>query len=616
MHPPTTSLAVRLAVCAVTLAASSTRALAQTTDFQVNSYTTGHQYDGSAAALPSGEFLVAWHGQGDGDTAGIFMNRFSATGAPAGPQWRVNTYTTGLQGRPSVAVEASGGFVVVWSSFGQDGSHYGVFGQRYDALGFSIGGEFQVNTFTTERQYLPHVQASPTGGFVVVWTSFGSDGNHFAMAGRRYDALGSAIGSEFVVNTHTPYFQLGGRIAIDGAGRFTVAWSSGNQDGSQAGIYAQRYDPSPVGGEFRVNTYTTGWQGAASIAADPDGNFVVVWGDYGGRDGSESGLYAQRFDATGAPQGVDDFRVNTYTTQAQWSHQVAYDAEGRFVVAWTDDTLDGSGYGVFARWFEGDGTPLGPEFQVNQYTFSQQTLSGLAVAPNSDILLVWRDGFLQNLSGVYGRVVPDRIFADGFESGLAPWSVTSTDGGDLSVTGAAALEGSQGLQGVVDDTVGIWVQDDTPENEGRYRARFRIDPNGFDPGEASGARRTRVLIGLEEAPTRRLFAVVLRRVGGQYALMGRARLDDGEQADTGFFNITDAPHAVEVAWTRSSAPDANDGRFQLWIDGALVATLTGLDNHRSALDAARLGALSVKASASGTLLWDAFDSRRVRYVGP
>jgi hypothetical protein len=47
-----------------------------------------------------------------------------------------------------------------------------------------------------------------------------------------------------------------------------------------------------------------------------------------------------------------------------------------------------------------------------------------------------------------------------------------------------------------------------------------------------------------------------------------------------------------------------------------VATLTGLDNSVSAVDLVRLGALSVKAGAAGTLFWDEFESRRQTYIGP
>ena len=62
-----------------------------------------------------------------------------AQGNPLGPEFRVNTYTTNTQGFPSVAADASGNFVVVWSSYTQDGSTDGVFGQRYASSGALLG---------------------------------------------------------------------------------------------------------------------------------------------------------------------------------------------------------------------------------------------------------------------------------------------------------------------------------------------------------------------------------------------------------------------------------------------------------------------------------------------
>jgi hypothetical protein len=175
---------------------------------------------------------------------------------------------------------------------------------------------------------------------------------------------------------------------------------------------------------------------------------------------------------------------------------------------------------------------------------------------------------------------------------------------------------TMGMAGLVDDQAGLWVQDDTPAHENRYRARFYLDTNGFDPGETAGARRTRVLIAFQENPTRRLAAIVLRRLSGVYAIMGRARLDDDRQDDTGFFTIDPGAHSVELAWKRSSGPEASDGTFELWIDGTSMAVRTGLDNSRSGVDFVRLGALSVKASAAGTMYWDEFASRRWSYIGP
>ena len=83
--------------------------------------------------------------------------------------------------------------------------------------------------------------------------------------------------------------------------------------------------------------------------------------------------------------------------------------------------------------------------------------------------------------------------------------------------------------------------------------------------------------------------------------MGQHRLDDGTQVDAGFFPITPGAHAVEFDWRRSSAPGANNGSFRLWIDGVSAATLANLDNDPCGLDFVRLGALALKAGASGTI---------------
>lgn len=228
------------------------------------------------------------------------------------------------------------------------------------------------------------------------------------------------------------------------------------------------------------------------------------------------------------------------------------------------------------------------------------------------------DPDIGNNSSSVSTTVTDLIFRDGFESGdLSEWDSAQTDGGDLTVEAGAAMGGTlAGIQARVDDTAGLFVQDDSPTDENRYRARLYVDPTGFDPGESANHRRTRVLIGFEENPTRRLMAIVLRRLGGEYSVMARARRDDNSQADTGFFAITPGPHVLEVDWIRSSGPDASDGEFRFWVDGVLRSTLTGLDNSVSSVDFARMGALSVKVGATGTLRFDEFESRRLNYIGP
>jgi hypothetical protein len=211
----------------------------------------------------------------------------------------------------------------------------------------------------------------------------------------------------------------------------------------------------------------------------------------------------------------------------------------------------------------------------------------------------------------------DLIFQNGFESAnLGAWTPV-TDAGDLSVASWAAMRGSgYGLAALVDDTNPIYVQNDSPNNQGRYRMRFYLNPYTFNPGEAQGHFRTRVFLGLDETPQRRVLALILRRQGGNYALAVRVRRDDNSQADTAFYPLSAGAHSIEIDFQRASGAGASNGSLRLWIDDVLKQTLLGIDNDQAGIDHVRLGALSVKSGAGGMLLFDEMESRTTTAVGP
>jgi hypothetical protein len=163
---------------------------------------------------------------------------------------------------------------------------------------------------------------------------------------QRYASTGSPLGGEFPV-AGTPSPQYFPSVASDSAGNFVVAWTEGGLLGPKD-VFAQRYASTglSLGGAFRVNSYLTNDQGGARVAADAAGNFVVVWGGQG-FDGTKE-VFAQRYASTGVPLG-GEFRVNTYTTSGQGGPSVASDSAGNFVVAWTGRNTPGGGYDVYAQ---------------------------------------------------------------------------------------------------------------------------------------------------------------------------------------------------------------------------------------------------------------------------
>lgn len=103
--------------------------------------------------------------------------------------------------------------------------------------------------------------------------------NEIEVLAQTYDADGDPVGGEFQVNFQTTGTQSHPTVAITDSGRFVVAWESAYQDGWAGGIFAQAFDASgtAVGDEFLVNGHTTGGQQAPALASDRAGTFVSTW---------------------------------------------------------------------------------------------------------------------------------------------------------------------------------------------------------------------------------------------------------------------------------------------------------------------------------------------------
>jgi hypothetical protein len=394
--------------------------LPQSGEFQVNTYTPLNQSNAAIATDSQGNFVVVWE-QLDGmampQPDSIVARRFSSTGTGLGPDFQVNVFTTGVQRLPWVARSAAGGFVVVWTSYLQDGDMDGVFGRRYDAAGNALAAEFQISTHTTAAQSAPKVAMGSGGDFVVVWNSSGQDGEGFGVFGRRFDSAGAPLGAEFPVNTHTAGDQALPNVARKGDGSFIVTWTSNGQDGDSYGAFGRRFasDGSPLTGEFQLNAYTIGKQSLATVAHAEGDAFVAAWQSEG-QDGSGFGIFANGFDSSGVSDSDEgEIQINEFTTGTQIWPVVLAVGSRHFVVVWSGGSAqDGSSYGVFARGFDMNDQSTG-EFLVNTTTISAQ-LNARAATTGQRFVVVWQSGGQDgSFNAVIGRrfVVPLTLDVDG-----------------------------------------------------------------------------------------------------------------------------------------------------------------------------------------------------------
>ena len=159
--------------------------------------------DRCVASDDAGDFVVVWIQYESNNTTDVFMRLYDNTGNPLTNEEMVNTYTTGNQTEPSVAMDADGDYVIVWASQGQDpDGSWGIYGQRFNSLGSTVGGEFRVNTNTANDQVSPDVAMDSQGDFIVVWATQGQSYSYFnTVKGQIYGYNGSKLGGEFAVNS-------------------------------------------------------------------------------------------------------------------------------------------------------------------------------------------------------------------------------------------------------------------------------------------------------------------------------------------------------------------------------------------------------------------------------
>ena len=361
-------------------------------------------------ALADGRFVVAWiDGSAPGDTndTAVVAQMYKANGHALGAEFRVNTTTTGEQLQPTISSRLDGGFVVAWtdmSATGGDTSGSAIRAQWFDNTGSTSGAEMLVNTTAIGDQSHPTISGS-SNGFLMAWTdssATGGDTTGLAVRAKWFFDGGPADGVELQVNTTTANAQFQPSITTLANGNYVVAWADGSQsadDPNGYAIRAQLFDSggNSVGLEFLVNTISIGSQEQPAICALSTGGFVATWTDDSGlvgTDGANStGVVAQLFDDSGSKVGAE-FQVNTTTHSTQEESAIAALADGRFVVAWADDSQTGgdtSDYAVRAQLFNANGTKDGSEFLVNTSTNNLQFQVTITTLADGRFVVGWTD---------------------------------------------------------------------------------------------------------------------------------------------------------------------------------------------------------------------------------
>ena len=298
--------------------------------------------------------------------------------------------------------------------------------------------DFQVNESTVGDQHEGDVATSPDGRSVAVWTSAsspGDDSQGTAVLLRLLHASGSPRSDEQQVNSTTAGDQRRPAVAMADDGSFFVVWqsdASAGTDNDTTSIQGQRYFASGVknGGEFQVNTTTTGQQTRPRVSMAPDGRAVVLWESPTVPD-PLAGIAGRLYAANGTPSATD-FAVNSDITGVQARPDVAVAADGSFLTSWQSlgsPATDQSSWSVQARMWNAAGAPLGSQFQLNEVEADPQTDPSVSAAPTSGFVVAWQ-GYATAEDPVYYGIRARQVSGAGVPSG-SEWAVNTTTSGPV-----------------------------------------------------------------------------------------------------------------------------------------------------------------------------------------
>lgn len=227
-----------------------------------------------------------------------------------------------------------------------------------------------------------------------------------------------ADGAEVRVNTprlgdqQDPAAALSARASV-------VVWADHGTTGAGRGIFGQRFDASgqPDGGEFRVDAEPDAPGVIArvpEVAMNAAGASVVVWEVYSSiSDTAAVRVFARRYGPDGLALGAPA-EVTTAPTYGTAGPAVAMGASGAFAVAWNGVSFGTDLNDVYVRRYSAEGDTLGGPVRVHEETLQNQMQADIAMAPGGAFVVTWFDYGKTGEADVLAR----RYRTDGTAAGL------------------------------------------------------------------------------------------------------------------------------------------------------------------------------------------------------
>ena len=211
-----------------------------------------------------------------------------------------------------------------------------VFGQtNYYA---AYGTEYPIIGSLPGDQVFPDVAVNTNGGYVV-WQDNITDPVGEGISAMQVNSTLSGSGDIFAVNTLTTNNEQHARVALLKGGGAAFVWEGGVQNVNQQ-VYARFLNAQNLwlnNTNVLVSTYSGGNLSDPAVATLANGNVIVVWSSFNQASAtSMMDVYGQILTTNGTAVGTN-FLINQFTPYNQREPAVATFNNGGFVVTWISE---------------------------------------------------------------------------------------------------------------------------------------------------------------------------------------------------------------------------------------------------------------------------------------
>jgi hypothetical protein len=187
----------------------------------------------------SGQFVVSWIRMGNtyyrpyGEY--VMYRRFQADGRAIGDAVSVTDDLNSRWYGPGIAGDQTGGFVLTWAV---GPFPFSIMTQGFDSSGAATTQPCIISTCDQGSHGRPVIAGDGGGNFVVTWDNQCADGKRCGVSSRRCACNGEPVGQEVAVCDPQPERQWYAKVAMAHDGRYVVVWTGQTDDGSYD-VYGQ-----------------------------------------------------------------------------------------------------------------------------------------------------------------------------------------------------------------------------------------------------------------------------------------------------------------------------------------------------------------------------------------